>query len=58
MQEVGRTNEDLMDFLTYAGLVLVAFELIKSLIVKPIKAFYAHTTFGPGMTFVPTSTMF
>lgn len=52
MQEVRRTSEDLTDVLTYAGLVLVAFELIKSLIVKPIKVFYAHTTFGPGMTFV------
>jgi hypothetical protein len=52
MQEPRRTSEDLTDVLTYAGLVLVAFELIKSLIVKPIRAFYAHTTFGPGMTFV------
>jgi hypothetical protein len=33
------------------GLVLVAFELVKSLIVNPIKAFYANVTFGAGMPF-------
>jgi hypothetical protein len=37
--------------LAYAGLVLVAYELIKGLIVKPIKAFYADTAFGAGMPF-------
>lgn len=37
--------------LTYAGFVLVAYELAKSMIVGPIKAFYAHTTFGSGMPF-------
>ena len=26
-------------------------ELVKSLIVRPIKAFYSHVTFGPGMPF-------
>ncbi len=52
MQGIRQTNEDLTDVLTYAGLVLVGFELIKSLVVKPIRALYAHTTFGPGMTFV------
>jgi hypothetical protein len=33
----------------YAGYVLVAYELVKSMIVGPIKAFYADTTFGLGM---------
>jgi hypothetical protein len=31
--------------LMYAGLVLVAYELMKSMIVDPIKAFYRNTTF-------------
>jgi hypothetical protein len=34
--------------LIYAGLFLVADELIKNLVVSRVKAFYAHTTFGPG----------
>jgi len=46
------TETELTDVLAYAGLVLVAFELVKSLVVKPIKGFYAHTTFGSGMPFV------
>ena len=37
--------------LTFAGFVLVAYELVKSMIVGPIKAFYADTTFGQGMPF-------
>jgi hypothetical protein len=37
--------------LTYAGFVLVAYELIKSMIVGPIKTFYTDTTFGAGMPF-------
>jgi len=37
--------------LTYAGFVLVAYELVKSMIVAPIKAFYADMTFGQGMPF-------
>jgi len=37
--------------LAYAGYVLVAYELVKSMIVGPIKAFYADTTFGQGMPF-------
>ena len=32
--------------LTYAGFVLLAYELVKAMIVSPIKAFYADTTFG------------
>ncbi len=45
------TEEDLTRSLAYAGFVLVAYELVKSLIVTPIKAFYSNTTFGAGMTF-------
>jgi hypothetical protein len=37
--------------LTYAGLVLVGYELVKGMIVGPIKAFYADITFGPGLPF-------
>jgi len=37
--------------LAYAGFVLVAFEIVKSMIVDPIKAFYRNTKFGPGMPF-------
>ena len=45
------TEEDLTRSLAYAGFVLVAYELVKSLIVGPIKAFYSNITFGPGMPF-------
>ena len=45
------TEEELTRALTYVGLVLVAFELVKSLIVSPIKAFYANVIFGEGMPF-------
>jgi hypothetical protein len=37
--------------LTYAGFVLVAYELVKSMIVGPIKAFYRDMTFAQGMPF-------
>ena len=37
--------------LTYAGFVLVAYELVKSMIVGPIKMFYVNTMFGAGMPF-------
>jgi hypothetical protein len=38
------TKEELTNILSYAGLVLVAFELIKSLIVNPIKVFATSWT--------------
>lgn len=44
-------KEKIARVLTYAGLVLVAYELVKGMIVKPIRDFYANTTFGPGMPF-------
>ena len=37
--------------LAYAGFVLVGYELVKDLIVGPIKLFYRDTTFGQGMPF-------
>ena len=37
--------------LTYAGFVLVGYELVKDMIVGPIKLFYKDTTFGQGMPF-------
>lgn len=45
------STEEVRESLAYAGLVLFAFELVKSMIVNPIKAFYAHTNFGEGMPF-------
>lgn len=45
------TEEELTRALAYVGLVLIASELIKSMIVNPIKLFYQHTTFGEGMSF-------
>lgn len=45
------TKKELTRLLTHAGLVLVAFELIKSLIVEPIRSFYSNTAFGAGMPF-------
>jgi len=45
------STEEVREALAYAGLVLVAFELVKSMIVKPIKFFYADVTFGEGMPF-------
>lgn len=44
-------DEQTARVLTYAGLVLVGYELVKGMIVGPIKAFYADVTFGPGMPF-------
>ena len=46
-----KSGEELTQALTYAGFILVAFELVKSLIVNPIKAFYWNTTFAEGMIF-------
>ena len=45
------SREELTRRLTYAGLVLVGFEILKGMIVGPIKAFYANTTFGTGTPF-------
>jgi hypothetical protein len=45
------TEEELTRSLTYAGFVLVAYELVKTLIVGPIKAFYSGVTFGQGLPF-------
>ncbi|EHH0795933.1 hypothetical protein J7I09_004417, partial [Vibrio vulnificus] len=44
-----KKEDDLTRVLTYAGFILVSFELVKSLIVKPIKAFYQDTTFDDGI---------
>jgi hypothetical protein len=45
------STEEIREALAYAGLVLIAFELVKSMIVNPIKTFYADVTFGPGLPF-------
>ena len=43
--------DELTRILAYAGFVLVGFELLKTMIVNPIKSFYAHTDFSGGTTF-------
>ncbi len=43
--------EALREVLIDAGLFLVAYELIRSLVVRPVELFYADTTFGEGMAF-------
>lgn len=45
------TSDELARRLTYAGLVLLGYELVKSMIVGPIKFFYTDVTFGDGMPF-------
>lgn len=45
------TSSKLTQLLAYAGLILLAYELVKSLIIKPTKNIYAYTTFGEGMPF-------
>lgn len=40
--------EDLTDKLAYAGLVSLAYELLKGMVIAPIKSFYAHTIFSGG----------
>ena len=52
MSNIEKLSEtDLTQALTYSGFILVAFELVKSIIVSPIKAFYQDVTFGEGMHF-------
>ena len=45
------TEEELTRALNYVGLVFIAFELMKSMIVKPIKAFYQNVSFAESMSF-------
>jgi hypothetical protein len=45
------STDEVREALAYAGLVLVAFELVKSMIVKSTRFFYADVTFGEGMPF-------
>lgn len=45
------TERELTQSLSYAGFILLSYELVKALIVSPIKAFYANTSFGEGMPF-------
>lgn len=51
MPASGLTEAQLTRVLAYAGFVLLGFELVKALIVTPIKGFYAHTKFGAGLPF-------
>lgn len=44
-------DEEVTRNLTYVGFILLAFELVKSMVVDPIKLFYRDTTFGKGMPF-------
>lgn len=45
------SSEELTMRLTYAGLVRIGFELIKNMIVGPIKLFYADTTWDESCPF-------
>jgi len=45
------STDQLSQILSYAGFILLSFELVKGLIIKPIKEFYANTTFGEGVPF-------
>ncbi len=47
----GLTDEELSGTLAYTGLILVAYELVKSIIVEPIKVFYSGVIFGEGVPF-------
>lgn len=44
-------GDQLSRSLAYAGYILLAFELVRGLVVNPLKAFYANTSFGQGMPF-------
>lgn len=50
-ESIGLAEDELARLLAYAGFVLLAFELAKSMIVEPIKLFYRDVTFGEGMPF-------
>ena len=45
---LGLSEDDLTKSLAYAGFVLLAYELVRSLIVDPIRFFYRDTTFNSG----------
>ena len=49
MNEYG--TEHISRSFVYAGFVLLAFELIRGMIVRPIKFFYENTTFAESMPF-------
>ena len=49
MENLGATQ--INRILSYAGFVLVSYELIKGMIVRPIQVFYKDTTFGEKMPF-------
>ena len=44
-------DEKLTRSLAYVGYIFLAFELVKSLVVRPVKQIYFNVTFGPGMSF-------
>ena len=45
------TESELTQSLSYAGFILLSYELAKGLIIAPIRAFYADTSFEEGMPF-------
>lgn len=52
MREIEQlSSEELTRVLAYAGFVLVGYELVKSMIVNPIKFFYKDVMFGETMPF-------
>ena len=49
MENIGPTQ--INRILSYAGFVLVSYELVKGMIVRPIQAFYKDTIFDEKMPF-------
>jgi hypothetical protein len=43
--------EDVRHYLTHVGLILLAFELVKKLVIVRVKHFYADIVFGDGLPF-------
>ena len=52
MQKIDDIDDDqLTRSLAYAGYILLAYELLRGLVVDPVKAFYRDVTFSQGMPF-------
>lgn len=52
MQKIDGIDDDqLTRSLAYAGYILLAYELLRGLVVDPLKAFYRDVTFSQGMPF-------
>ena len=45
------SKDQISTILTYAGFIVLSYELVKGLIINPIKSFYCNVTFREGMPF-------